>query len=141
MFAMAIPLSDGLLKIKEEMLSGATGLSGTATEVSMELQVVLCRRSVGSRDLKIPVEQRELAVRQLARQILSSNQVRVSWSLTQLEPVLDLRREREGGILMSNQAGGGLGPGPCHMLSVCLSDARAVEVSPPPYALLNLISV
>lgn len=73
MFALVVLLCDGLLKIKEENLTGATGATRffrMAKEMPMELQMVFCHRVVGSTGENIPGEQRELAFKELARKLL-----------------------------------------------------------------------
>ena len=72
-FALVIFLSDGLLEIKAETRSEAARFFRMARELPMELQMVLCHRVVGSMRMNIPGEQRELAFKQLARQLLSSS--------------------------------------------------------------------
>ena len=69
-FALVVFLSDGLLDITEESMTGATRFFRIAEQLPLELQMVLCYRVVGSKGENIPREERELAFKNLARQLL-----------------------------------------------------------------------
>ena len=59
-FALVVFLCDGLLKIKEENMSGAARFFRMAKELPLELQMVLCHRVVGSMRMNIPGKQSEV---------------------------------------------------------------------------------
>lgn len=70
-FALVVFLCDGLLEIKDSIMTGAARFFRMAQSLPMELQMVLCRRVVGSPADNIPGNHRELAFRHVAQKTLS----------------------------------------------------------------------
>jgi len=71
MFAMVVFVSDGLLKIKNlvDSTPAAARFFNIATQLPLELQMVLCYRVVGSAEEIISGKDSEVAFRSLARRI------------------------------------------------------------------------
>ena len=70
MFALVVFVSDGLLQIKDTTTpSPATRFFNIATQLPLELQMVLCHRLVGSGKEIICGEESEVAFRELARRL------------------------------------------------------------------------
>ena len=67
MFALVVFVSDGLLKIKDTTPSPAARFFKIATQLPLELQMVLCRRVVGSAKEIVPGKDSEVAFKGLAR--------------------------------------------------------------------------
>jgi len=69
MFALVVFVSDGLLQINESTPSPAARFFNIATQLPLELQMVLCRRVVGSAKELIPGNESEVAFKSLARKL------------------------------------------------------------------------
>jgi len=69
MFALVVFGSDGLLQIKDTTPSPAARYFSIATQLPLELQMVLCFRQVGSAKEIIPGTEREAAFKELARRL------------------------------------------------------------------------
>ena len=69
MFALVVFVSDGLLQIKDTTPSPAARYFSIATQLPLELQMVLCFRQVGSAKEIIPGTEREAAFKELARRL------------------------------------------------------------------------
>ena len=69
-FALVVFVCDGLLEIKEENTSRAAKFLRMSKELTMELQLVLSHRVVGSGAQNIPGPQREQAFKELTRKLL-----------------------------------------------------------------------
>jgi len=67
MFALVVFVSDGLLQIKETTPSPAARYFSIASQLPLELQMVLCFRLLGSPKEIIPVRESEAAFKKLAR--------------------------------------------------------------------------
>jgi len=67
MFAMVVFVSDGLLQIKDTPPSPAARYFSIASQLPLELQMVLCFRQVGSAKEIIQGKEREVAFKSLAR--------------------------------------------------------------------------
>ena len=71
MFALVVFVSDGLLQIKDTATpSPAANYFNIARRLPLELQMVLCRRQVGSAKEIIPGKDSEVAFKRLARKLL-----------------------------------------------------------------------
>ena len=71
-FALVVFVSDGLLQIKDAASSAARFFS-IATQLPLELQMVLCYRVVGSAKEIIPGKDSEVAFKELAKRLLWSS--------------------------------------------------------------------
>jgi len=69
MFALVVFVSDGLLQVNETIPSPAARFIGIAKRLPLELQMVLCRRVVGSDKEIIPGKDSEVAFKELARRL------------------------------------------------------------------------
>jgi len=69
MFALVVFVSDGLLRIIDTAPSPAARYLSIATQLPLELQMVLCFRQVGSAKEIIPGRESEAAFRSLAREL------------------------------------------------------------------------
>ena len=69
-FALVVFVSDGLLQIKDTTTpSPAASFFTIATQLPLELQMVLCHRQVGSAKEIIPGKESEVAFKELARRL------------------------------------------------------------------------
>ena len=73
MFALVVFVSDGLLKIKDTTPSPAARFFKIATQLPLELQMVLCFRQVGSGKEIIAGKESEVAFKEVARSLLWSS--------------------------------------------------------------------
>jgi len=73
MFALVVFVSDGLLQAKDTTPSPAARFFSIASQLPLELQMVLCFRSVGSDKEVIPGNESEVAFKSLARTLLWSS--------------------------------------------------------------------
>jgi len=87
-FALVVFICDGLLQVPESQLE-STPTSERATRffrilqrLPLELQVLICNRSVGSKEDDIPQAKREVAFRRLTREILSTEVATSTCSLS-----------------------------------------------------------
>jgi hypothetical protein len=71
LFAVVIFLSDGLFELGEKNTNGATRFLGITERLPMDLQMLLCYCVMGSTKMNIPGEQRELAFKKLAKDLLN----------------------------------------------------------------------
>ena len=69
MFARVVFVSDGLLQIKDPTPSPAARFFAIASQLPLELQMVLCFRRVGSMKEIIPGQESEGAFKELARKL------------------------------------------------------------------------
>ena len=69
MFARVVFVSDGLLQIKDTTPSPAARFFAIASQLPLELQMVLCHRQVGSMKEIIPGKESEGAFKELARKL------------------------------------------------------------------------
>ena len=69
MFAMVDFVSDGILQIKDTTPSPAARFFTIAAQLPLELQMVLCFRSVGSTKEIIPGKDSEVAFKELAKRL------------------------------------------------------------------------
>ena len=69
MFALVVFVSDGLLQINDTTPSPAARFFFIATQLPLELQMVLCFRQVGSGKEIIPGKDSEVAFKELARKL------------------------------------------------------------------------
>ena len=69
MFALVVFVSDGLLQVNETTSNPAARFFRIATQLPLELQMVLCFRQVGSCKEIIPGKEREVAFKELARKL------------------------------------------------------------------------
>jgi hypothetical protein len=68
-FALVVFLCDGLLEIREETPTGAAKFFRITQRLPMDLQIILCHCVVGSAKINILGEQRELAFKNLAKEL------------------------------------------------------------------------
>jgi len=68
MFTLVVFVSDGLLQIKDTTTPAASFFA-IATQLPLELQMVLCHRQVGSGKEIIPGKESEVAFKELARKL------------------------------------------------------------------------
>jgi len=73
MFALVVFVFDGLLKIKDTTPSPAARFFKIATQLPLELQMVLCFRRVGSGKEIIAGKESEVAFKEVARSLLWSS--------------------------------------------------------------------
>ena len=73
MFALVVFVSDGLLQIKDTAPSPAARYFKIATQLPLELQMVLCFRQVGSCKEIIPGKESEVAFKELAKILVWSS--------------------------------------------------------------------
>ena len=69
MFAVVVFVSDGLLQIKDFASSPAIRFFNIATQLPLELQMMLCFRQVGSAKEIIPSKEREVEFKNLAKKL------------------------------------------------------------------------
>ena len=70
MFALVVFVSDGLMQIKDRAtLSPAAMFFSIATQLPLEVQMLLCFRFIGSGEDIIPCNEREMAFRELAKKM------------------------------------------------------------------------
>jgi len=70
-FALMVFTSDGLLGLRQRHLNSAVSkFFSIASQLPMELQMVLCYRLVGSRKCNIPVKDCEVAFKKLAKKLI-----------------------------------------------------------------------
>jgi len=73
MFAVIVFVSDGLLQINDTTPSAAARYFSIAKNLPLELQMLLCRRVVGSSKEIISGKESEVAFKELARDLLWSS--------------------------------------------------------------------
>jgi len=69
MFALVVFVSDGLLQVNETTSTPAARFFRIATQLPLELQMVLCFRQVGSCKEIIPGKESEVAFKEPARRL------------------------------------------------------------------------